>query len=54
MGTLNAFDRGADAPADAGSVGAAQVSRRTFLTTGLAAGGGLLLTLNVADRKSVV
>src|SRR6185437_13513551 len=34
------------------SVGAAQLSRRAFLTTGLAAGGGLLLTLNVACTPS--
>jgi isoquinoline 1-oxidoreductase beta subunit len=52
MGTLNAFDRSADAPADAESVGAAQLSRRAFLTAGLAAGGGLLLTLNVACTPS--
>ena len=48
MATLNPIDRTAHAAPHGESVGAAQLSRRAFLTAGLAAGGGLLLTLNVA------
>jgi isoquinoline 1-oxidoreductase beta subunit len=53
MASLNARDQTAAAPSDADPAGATQLSRRAFLTTGLAAGGGLLLTLNVGCAPSV-
>ena len=52
MASLDAVDRTAHGPSDAEGAGASQLSRRAFLTTGLAAGGGLLLTLNVACTPS--
>src|SRR5512146_3565432 len=48
MAALNALDGDARARCDSGSASAAQLSRRAFLTVGLAAGGGLLLTLNMS------
>ena len=47
MANPNVFDRSARARSDGGSVAAAQLSRRAFLTASLAAGGGLLLTLTL-------
>jgi isoquinoline 1-oxidoreductase subunit beta len=48
MSSLDAVDQVADARADGDPAAAAQhLSRRAFLTAGLAAGGGLLLTLNL-------
>ncbi|MDE2449070.1 MAG: xanthine dehydrogenase family protein molybdopterin-binding subunit [Gammaproteobacteria bacterium] len=48
MASLNPIDRTTRAPSDGESAAAGQLSRRAFLTASLAAGGGLLLTLNVA------
>jgi len=47
MASLNTFERTAGACPDGENIAAAQLSRRAFLTAGLAAGGGLLLTLNL-------
>ncbi|HVS78308.1 MAG TPA: molybdopterin cofactor-binding domain-containing protein [Steroidobacteraceae bacterium] len=47
MAAPNAFEQTARARADGDCGAPAQLSRRVFLTAGLAAGGGLLLTLNM-------
>ncbi len=47
MASANIFERAAGAGPDREAAAATQLSRRAFLTTGLAAGGGLLLTLNL-------
>ena len=52
MASLNAHDPTAGARPGGERVSATKLSRRAFLTTGLAAGGGLLLTLNVACTPS--
>ncbi|HEX5209795.1 MAG TPA: molybdopterin cofactor-binding domain-containing protein [Steroidobacteraceae bacterium] len=52
MASLNAYDPSAGTRAGGEPIAATQLSRRAFLTTGLAAGGGLLLTLNVGCTPS--
>jgi isoquinoline 1-oxidoreductase subunit beta len=48
MASPNAFNRTASGVPSGAPAADAHLSRRAFLTTGLAAGGGLLLTLNLA------
>src|SRR5581483_1737412 len=52
MASLNAYEPNESARAAGEPAAATQLSRRAFLTTGLAAGGGLLLTLNVGCTPS--
>src|SRR5690348_16962719 len=47
MASANTFERTAGAASHVGAATATQLSRRAFLTTGLAAGGGLLMSLNL-------
>jgi isoquinoline 1-oxidoreductase subunit beta len=57
MASANPFDGTAPGRVDREPVAATQLSRRAFLTVGLAAGGGLLLTLNlprVADASEPI
>lgn len=52
MASVNSFQRASRARSHGDSVAATPLSRRAFLTAGLATGGGLLLTLNLPSAAA--